>query len=98
MPERGGAIAQILKEEGFSRLPRRADEERPGWPRVEPAPAADVRLLDLSPRDVRTSFGGLFLFLPHLTRIPLERMLGQAGFPGTEQVPAGPAWCSLLGL
>jgi len=92
------AISQVLKEEGFARLPRRGDEERPGRPRVEPAPAADARLLDLTPRDFRTAFGGLFLFVPHLVRIPLERMLGEAGFPGTEQIPAGPAWRSLLGL
>ncbi len=92
------AISQILKEEGFARLPRRGEDERPGRPRVERAPAADAQLLDLSSRHFRTSFGGLFLFLPLLALIPLERMLGQAGFPGTEQVPAGPAWRSLLGL
>jgi hypothetical protein len=92
------AISQILKQEGFARLPRRGDEERPGQPRVERAPAADAQLLDLSPRDFRTSFGGLFLFLPHLARIPLDRMLSQAGFPGTEQVPAPAAWRSLLAL
>ncbi len=92
------AISQILKEEGFARLPRRGDDERPGRPRVERAPAADAQLLDLSSRDFRTSFGGLFLFLPHLARIPLDRMLSQAGFPGTEQVPAPAAWRSLLGL
>jgi len=92
------AISQILKEEGFARLPRRGDDERPGRPRVERAPAADAQLLDLSSRDFRTSFGGLFLFLPHLARIPLDRMLSQAGFPGTEQVPAAAAWRSLLGL
>ncbi len=92
------AISQILKEEGFARLPRRGDEERPGRPRVEQAPAADVRQLDLSPHDFRTAFGGLFLFLPYLARIPLERMLGEAGFPGSAQVPAPAACRSLLAL
>ncbi len=92
------AISQILKEEGFARLPRRGDEERPGRARVEQAPAADVRQLDLSPHDFRTAFGGLFLFLPYLARIPLERMLGDAGFPGSAQVPAPAACRSLLAL
>ena len=58
------AVSLILKEEGFSRLPRRRDEERPSTGHPEKAPAADVRWLDLSPRRMRTAFGGLFLFLP----------------------------------
>ena len=56
------AISKILKEEGFARLPRRRDDERPISPRPEIAPVADVRQLDLSPRTFRTKFGGLFLF------------------------------------
>jgi transposase-like protein len=44
------AIAHILKEEGFARLPRRADDERPVGSRPTIADVADVRQLDLSPR------------------------------------------------
>src|SRR3954447_3810024 len=58
------AVAAILKEEGFAKLPRRADDERPGQPRPVAADVADVRQLDLTPRVVPTKFGGLFLFLP----------------------------------
>ncbi len=50
------------------------------------------------PRHFRTQFGGLFLFVPYLTKIPLERMLEQAGFPGTQQIPAAQAMRSLLAL
>ena len=58
------AIAAILKEEGFAKLPRRLDDERPDQPRPVVAEVADVRELDLTPRHFRTKFGGLFLFLP----------------------------------
>jgi hypothetical protein len=92
------AVARLLKEAGFAKLPRRADEERPATPRPEAAPVADVRQLDLSPQHFRTQFGGLFLFVPYLAKIPLERMLQQAGFPGTQQVPAAQAMRSLLAL
>jgi len=92
------AVALILKNEGFARLPRRRDEERPPGHHPTAAQAADVRQLDLSERSVRTRFGGLFLFLPDLARVPLERLLGEAGFPGTEQVPAGCALRALLAL
>jgi len=92
------AVAIILKQEGFARLPRRADDERPRRPGPTAADAADVRQLDLEPRHFRTQFGGLFLFLPFLARVPLEKMLDQAGFPGSQKIPAGPALRSLLAL
>ena len=63
-------VALILKEAGFAKLPRRADEERPTGARVEPAAVANVQQLDLSPRCFRTQFGGLFLFVPYLAQIP----------------------------
>jgi len=92
------AVSLLLKAEGFVRLPRRADDERPAQPRAAGAQAADARALDLSPRGVRTRFGGLFLFLPFLALIPLERLLQEARFPGTRQVPAGCAMRALIAL
>jgi hypothetical protein len=92
------AIAKILKEEGFARLPRRKDEELVDHARPTKADVADVRQLDLQPRRFRTKFGGLFLFMPYLAGIPLERILDRAGFPGTQMIPAGGAMRALLGL
>ncbi|MGH9891580.1 MAG: hypothetical protein ACREA0_06285 [bacterium] len=92
------AVALTLKAEGFARLPRRRDDERP--PRVHPTVAAtsDARRFDLTPRRFRTDFGGLFLFLPLLARIPLDALLAKAGFPGSPMIGAGHAMRSLLGL
>ena len=92
------AVSLILKKEGFARLPRRADEERAGVKRPEAAAVANVAQLDFSPRQFRTQFGGLFLFVPYVAAIPLDRMLDELGFPGTKMVPAGQAIRSLLGL
>src|ERR1035438_5034666 len=58
------SLTVLLREEGFSRLPRRADDERPPSVKPEIAEVADVRHLDLSPRSFRTSLAGLFLFVP----------------------------------
>jgi hypothetical protein len=91
-------VAEILKQEGFARLPRRADEERPPHPRPTAAEVADVRRLDLGDRTFRTNFGGLFLFLPYLAAIPLEQIADEAGLPGTKQIPAAHAIRSLLAL
>jgi transposase len=92
------AVSIILKEEGFARLPRRRDEERPFAVRPELAPVSDVRQLDLDSRKLRTRFGGLYLFLPYLVGIPFDQLLEQAGFPGSKMIPAGHAMRSLLAL
>jgi len=92
------AISLILKEEGFTRLPRRRDEERPPGTRPDVSPVADVRQLDLSSRQFRTRFGGLFLFLPYLAPIPFDQLMEPAGLPGSKMIPAGQAMRSLLAL
>lgn len=92
------AVSLIVKAEGFARLPRRPDEDRPVHSQQTAAAVADVRALDLSPRQFRTQFGGLFLFVPFLAQIPLPAILQTAGFPGSRMVPAAPAVRSLLAL
>ena len=92
------AVATVVKEEGFARLPRRADEERPPGIRPTQADRADVRILSLEPRTVSTKFGGLFLFLPALIEMSFNRVLGWCNLPGTEMVPAAHAMRSLLAL
>ncbi|HLE89626.1 MAG TPA: transposase [Anaerolineales bacterium] len=91
-------VSLILREEGFARLPRRHDEERPAGLRPQAAAVADARLLDLSPHRFRTKFGGLFLFLPDLAAAGLDKMLQKAAFPGSDKISAGHAMRSLLGL
>jgi hypothetical protein len=92
------AIAAVLKEEGFAKLPRRCDDERPDDPRPVVAEVADVRQFDLSPRTLHTKFGGLFLFLPWITSLGLDTLLARAGLPGSKMVPAACAFRSLLAL
>jgi transposase len=92
------AVAQILQEEGFAKLPRRADDERPPGTRPTVADVADVQQLDLQPRTLHTKFGGLFLFLPLLAQLPFDRLVRQAGFPGSAMIPAPHALRSLLAL
>jgi len=92
------AIDNILKQEGFARLPRRLDHERPAGSRPTIAEVADVRELQLKPRQFRTKFGGLFLFVPDLVACHLDQLLRRAGFPGSDMIPAGQAIRSLLAL
>ena len=91
-------VAALLKKEGFARLPRRHDDERPAGTHPERAAIADVAKLDLAPRHFRTKFGGLFLFMPYLASMPLDRIFSQADLPGSKMIPAGAAMRSLLAL
>lgn len=97
-PRSPAAVAVMLKDEGFDRLPRRRDDERPERPRAAKADVADVRSLDVSPREFRTQYGGLFLFVPFLARIPWSEIVKGAGLPGSAMIPAEQALRSLLGL
>jgi hypothetical protein len=92
------ALAVLLREEGFARLPRRRDDERPGTLRPEAADAADVRRLSLVPRSFRTSVGGLFLFAPLLRDLRWPEVLRQADLPGSKMIPAEQALRTLLAL
>ena len=92
------SLTILLREEGFSRLPRRADDERPTTVKPEVADVADVRRLDLSPRSFRTPLAGLFLFVPLLDRIDLQGVVTAARLPTSKMIPAAQAVRSLLAM
>jgi len=92
------AIWEILHQEGFSRLPRRLDEERPRGTRPERAEVADRREFTLTARRCQTQLGGLFFFLPFLVRCDFPALVARAGYPGSKMIPATQALLSLLAL
>ena len=92
------AIHEVLRAEGFARLPRRRDEERPARPRPDRAAVADVRQFGLAPRRFATALGGLFVFVPWLVRLDLEGLVAAAALPGTRMIPAAQAVRATLAL
>jgi len=92
------SITVILQEEGFARLPRRREDERPATTRPDAAAVADVRALDLSPRTFRTRLGGLFVFVPVMRDLRLAEVVRQAQLPGSALIPAEQAVRTLLAL
>ncbi len=89
-------LSLLLREEGFARLPRRADDERPGATKPEVAATADVRQLNLAPRAFRTRVAGLFFFVPLMRDLDVARLAQQARLPGSQMIPAEQALRSLL--
>ena len=92
------SLTILLREEGFARLPRRRDDERPAAVRAEAAAPADVRALDLQPRTFRTRLGGLFVFVPLMRDLRLNQVVRQARLPGSTMIPAEQAVRTLLAL
>ena len=92
------AVREVLKTEGFGPLPRRLDEERPERSRPSIEAVADTRQLSLAPRSFETVCGGLFLFVPGLVALNLERIAKTAGLPGSKMIPASHALRSMLAL
>jgi hypothetical protein len=85
------AIQEVLREEGFARLPRRLDDERAARPRPTADAIADVRAFSLAARTFSTRVGGLFLLLPLLARLDLDGVVEAGGLPGTKMIPAAHA-------
>lgn len=74
---------------------------KPTPPRPEIPQVADRRELVLSaspPLQLRTRVAGLFLFLPLLAKLGFHKLVQQAGYPGSEMIPADAAILSLLTL
>ncbi len=97
-PRSAVAVSQVLRKAGFAKLPRRRDDERPAQTKPTIAESADVRVLSLEPRALRTKFGGLFLFVPALAAMGFDRLIDRCDFPGSKRVPAAHALRSLLAL
>ena len=92
------ALSALMREEGFERLPRRRDDERPATIRPEAAAIANIKALDLSPRSFRTRVGGLFLFVPLMERINLRSVLSKVDLPSSGMIPAEQAVRTLLAM
>ncbi len=92
------AVNELLKAEGFARLPRRLDDERPYLLRPSIEPVADVRTFFMTPGKFTTQCGGLFLFVPDLVRLDLDSLARHARLSGSKMIPAGHALRSCLAL
>jgi transposase len=82
------AVGEVLKDEGFARLPRRGDDERPDHVRPTVEAVADCRSFALQPCQFTTRLGGLFLFIPDMIRLRIDALASMAKLPGSKMIPA----------
>ena len=90
-------IDQVLKDDGFARLPRRTRQEKElvAPPRKLELPRAErldiaawLRAESAERLLITTRHGGLLLFYPFLQQLGIGRLVRAAGYPATEQLSA----------
>jgi hypothetical protein len=93
-------IDQVLKDDGFARLPRRTRKEKEAravpqkleMPRAEPLDFA--RHFGIAPQNdfertrITTRNGGVMLFYPLLQQLGIDDLVRDAGYPATERLTA----------
>jgi len=90
-------VWQILRGEGYERLPTRPAHER-GAPRREHPPRTRLLRFPEAPVALESSFAGIMLLVPGLVELDLPGAVAAAGFPGTREIPALSSLLSLLAL
>lgn len=90
------SVWKILRDEGFSKLPRRKDDQRPQWSRPDRAQYADVRRFSLAPRTLDTRFGGVFLLMRILADMKIHQIPRSLNWYGSKMIPAENALLSAL--
>jgi len=90
-------VWEILRQEGYERLPQRSPEDRGATWRDHP-PRTEVLEWPELPVRWETDFAGVLLLVPGLVALDLPAAVADARFPGTREVPALSSVLSLLAL
>lgn len=92
-------IWNILNDEGFARLPRRKDDERPTFEKAEQAQYADIRQFCLTTGTTfQTKLGGLFLPLKIVADLTVHTIPKKLNWYGSKMIPTTNAFISSLML
>ena len=92
-------IPQILREEGFARLPRRRNGHHPLVIQPESSVTADVRALEWKALgSFETQAGGLFVFVPTLVAWAFDTWIQRARLPGSQLSPALNSMLAMVAL
>jgi transposase len=93
-------VERVLREEGFSKLPRRSRLKIHMTVKGAhiPEKSSIIALGDLDGQRFHSDNGGLFLFAPFLSQFPLDSIVSSAGLPGSKVIPAKNYLLSFLAL
>jgi len=90
-------VWELLREEGYERLPTRPAGQR-GGPRRDHPPRTRRIAWPSQPLRLPSDYAGALLLVPGLVALDLPAAVAAARFPGTREVPALASVLSLLAL
>jgi len=93
-------IDRILKEDGFTKLPRRRQDGR-GLTKKNTLIALKTQRLDygnLSTGNFKCQVAGIYLFAPYMCQLGLDEVIKNSSLPGTEQLSALNSVYSILAM
>lgn len=92
-------IDQILKKEGFARLPRRSQSEKQSLRRHDKIPAPETVALSFAPEKFSSESSlGLLCFLPYIRLYGLDQAIQNSSYPQTQSVDRLSSILSFLAL
>lgn len=93
-------LSRILREDGFSKLPRRTSDERGLSKRNTLIPQKSHRLDydNLSKGRFNCQVSGVYLFIPYMLQLGLDELIERSSLPGTSQLSSLNSLYSILTL
>ena len=90
-------VYQLLRSEGFAKLPRRGRQEKASLeiPKLKAPVSEQISLEDDS---FITSSAGLLCFLPYVNKYGISKLIEHSGYPGTKQISTLSSIMSFLAL
>ena len=91
-------IFNLLKREGFARLPRRSKsiKSQPQKAACIEAPVAEI--FTMEPENFNTTHVGLLCFLPYITTFGIDKIIAASNFPETKTIPKIQSILSFIAL
>jgi len=92
-------INNILRAEGFARLPRRSREDKQMLSKQTPVLASNQsKLLSENNEAFQSNHIGILCFLPIIRAYGIDTIIGSCNYPGTKIIPATQAVLSFIAL
>jgi transposase len=91
-------IYNILRAEGFTRLPRRNRKEKEIALQNDIVKASKAELLEVTSEEFSSLDAGLLVFLPYIKNYGIDKLIDNSKYPGTKQLPKLHSILAFLGL
>jgi transposase len=93
-------VERVLKEEGYPKLPRRTRLKIGLTVKGAQVPAVSEAIVvsEIDRRRFDCPAAGVFLFAPFIEQLKIEKIINEAGMPGTKAIPAASYLLSFLTL